>query len=66
MNSLASASAIEEERRLCYVGMTRAKEMLYLSHALERFIFGGYRNQRPSRFLREIDDALLKKVQAPL
>jgi len=54
VNSRDSYEALEEERRLCYVGMTRAKERLYLSAAETRFIWGSHRMMRPSRFLREI------------
>jgi DNA helicase II / ATP-dependent DNA helicase PcrA len=53
-NSKNDYEAIEEERRLCYVGMTRAKERLYLTAAETRFIWGSHRMMRPSRFLREI------------
>lgn len=52
---------VEEERRLCYVGMTRAKERLFLSAARERRTFGRTVGQRPSRFLEEIDPAYLVK-----
>lgn len=45
---------IEEERRLCYVGMTRAREKLYLSYALQRRLFGSVQQNEPSRFLREV------------
>lgn len=45
----------EEERRLCYVGMTRAKELLYITHARERVIYGEATTKYPSRFLEEID-----------
>lgn len=52
-------SQLEEERRLCYVGMTRAEEKLYLTYATERNIFGKTTNQRASRFLEDIPkDAL--------
>jgi len=50
---------MEEERRLCYVGMTRAMERLYLSCARQRNIFGEYRFQAQSRFIDEIDPDLL-------
>jgi len=50
---------LEEERRLCYVGMTRAMEKLYLTHARRRRIFGDYQFNPPSRFLAEIPDHLL-------
>jgi DNA helicase-2/ATP-dependent DNA helicase PcrA len=45
---------IEEERRLCYVGMTRAKELLTLTHASSRSLYGGRNYNRPSRFLDEL------------
>lgn len=45
---------VEEERRLCYVGMTRAKEVLYLTHAKSRFLWGTTRTQHPSSFLNQI------------
>ncbi|MCH9634374.1 MAG: ATP-dependent DNA helicase PcrA [Chlamydiae bacterium] len=54
INCLNTDQGIEEERRLCYVGMTRAKRALYLSHTTTRFVWGGPRSMRPSRFLREI------------
>ncbi|MBI5286494.1 MAG: UvrD-helicase domain-containing protein [Deltaproteobacteria bacterium] len=46
---------LEEERRLCYVGMTRAMERLFLLSAMERTIYGYTRTQTPSRFLKEIE-----------
>ena len=46
---------MEEESRLCYVGMTRAKEELYLSYATSRMLYGGVQHNPPSRFLSEID-----------
>lgn len=46
---------MEEERRLCYVGMTRAKEELYLTHATSRMLYGGVQHNPPSRFLADID-----------
>jgi DNA helicase-2/ATP-dependent DNA helicase PcrA len=49
-----SNDALEEERRLCYVGMTRARERLYLSWAQSRQVFGQRRLNQPSRFLEEI------------
>lgn len=54
LNSLDSPDSLEEERRLCYVGMTRAKEHLYLSASRNRLLWGGTRLMRPSRFLNEI------------
>lgn len=54
VNAKESEDALQEERRLCYVGMTRAKEYLYLTSAKFRFLWGGARSMRPSRFLSEI------------
>lgn len=53
-NSRGSDDALEEERRLCYVGMTRARRLLYISSAEERSIWGSLRTMHPSRFLYEI------------
>ncbi len=50
--------AIEEERRLCYVGMTRAKELLYMTRAQLRRIYGVSKERKPSRFLDEIPEHL--------
>ena len=52
---------IEEERRLCYVGITRAKEKLYLTNAKRRMLYGKYQMNVPSRFIAEIKDDLLEK-----
>jgi DNA helicase-2/ATP-dependent DNA helicase PcrA len=49
---------LEEERRLFYVGMTRAKNRLFLSYAKKRFLFGKTLHQGPSRFLRDIEEEL--------
>ena len=49
---------LEEERRLCYVAMTRAKEKLYLSWAVERTIFGETQANMPSRFLFELPEKI--------
>jgi DNA helicase II / ATP-dependent DNA helicase PcrA len=46
---------MEEERRLCYVGMTRARQELYMLHASSRMLYGGVQHNPPSRFLSEID-----------
>jgi len=56
---------IEEERRLCYVGMTRAMEKLYLSHARRRRVYGDYQFNPPSRFLGEIPPSALRDQPAP-
>ncbi len=53
-------SAIEEERRLFYVGMTRAKDHLFLTAAQTRFLFGGLRTMRLSRFWKEIPEKFIK------
>ncbi|MCB0325778.1 MAG: UvrD-helicase domain-containing protein [Bdellovibrionales bacterium] len=64
--SLQDRADIEEERRLCYVGMTRAKERLYLSHAFHRHTFGGphWNGGQPSRFLGEIPLELLQSTMS--
>lgn len=54
-----SDEELEEERRLCYVGITRAEKELYLSSAAQRMIYGQTRRNEPSRFVDEIDPALL-------
>ena len=53
--SLYDNSEMEEERRLCYVGMTRAMQELYLLYTAHRMLFGGIQHNAPSRFLSEID-----------
>jgi DNA helicase-2/ATP-dependent DNA helicase PcrA len=53
--ALYSENEMEEERRLCYVGMTRAKQELYMLHASSRMLYGGILHNPPSRFLSEID-----------
>lgn len=56
---------MEEERRLCYVAITRAKKELYLSTSRTRMIFGQTRRNPPSTFLSEIDPDLLDESQSP-
>ncbi len=51
---------LEEERRLCYVGMTRARERLVLTNAARRRVFGDYQSTSPSRFLGEVPQELLE------
>ena len=63
--SLDSEPEIEEERRLCYVGMTRAMNKLYLTYARSRTIYGGTFISEPSRFLREISPQLIEKIEEP-
>ena len=61
--SLNDAAGLEEERRLCYVGITRAKRELYLTHAEQRRLHGVESFATPSRFLREIPSELLEEVR---
>ena len=61
-SSIRDASGLEEERRLCYVAMTRAMEHLYLTCAAERFRYGDRTYQSPSRFLQEIPDELIETL----
>ena len=62
MNSLETSSGIEEERRLCYVAITRAKEKLYLTNARTRVLYGRDTAYPVSRFINEIDENLLEIV----
>ncbi len=59
MRSAADDARLEEERRLCYVGITRARERLYLSYARRRVLFNQIMHNDRSRFLREIPQRLL-------
>ena len=63
--SLNDISAMEEERRLCYVGMTRAKERLFLTRALTRQQFGRELSYLPSSFLSDIPEDLVVKEAPP-
>ncbi len=60
--SFESASELEEERRLCYVGITRAKSKLYLLSARQRTIYGSTSGTIESRFIKEIDQSLLNST----
>ncbi len=60
INAKMNEEGVEEERRLFYVGMTRAKERLFISASMSRFLFGGLRNTRVSRFFKEIPPHLSK------
>ncbi|MEG1506321.1 MAG: 3'-5' exonuclease [Bacilli bacterium] len=60
--SLQEENGIEEERRLCYVAITRAKERLYLSNAKKRMLYGNSNQNAPSRFITEIDPSLIDRV----
>jgi DNA helicase-2/ATP-dependent DNA helicase PcrA len=53
---------LEEERRLCYVGMTRARARLVLTGAARRRVFGEYQASEPSRFIDEVPDSLVERV----
>src|SRR5690606_22030970 len=61
--SLNDAEGLEEERRLCYVGITRAKRRLFLTYAEQRRLHGMENYSTPSRFLREIPAELLEEVR---
>ena len=58
-NAFFESQGLEEERRLCYVGITRAKEKLFLSNAKRRILYGKDVINPPSRFIAEIDDSLI-------
>ncbi|HJS71113.1 MAG TPA: DNA helicase PcrA [Acidimicrobiia bacterium] len=62
MRSLGDPEELEEERRLAYVGITRAQDRLYLSSAWQRMLFGGSNYNPPSRFLQEIPEALVERA----
>ncbi len=59
--SLQDKDGIEEERRLCYVAITRAKERLYITNAKRRMLFGNTNMNPPSRFIGEIEPSLIDK-----
>jgi DNA helicase-2/ATP-dependent DNA helicase PcrA len=61
--SLNDPAGLEEERRLCYVGITRAKRELFITHAEQRRLHGEMRYSVPSRFLREIPAELMEEVR---
>ena len=61
--SLERNDDLEEERRLCYVGMTRAREILFCMHAYERRVHGRFREQSPSPFLGEIPESAKELVR---
>ena len=62
--SLFSKDELEEERRLCYVGITRAKKKLYLTYARRRLYFGSYNNNPVSRFVNDLPEHLLEFITA--
>jgi len=61
--SLTDLDGLEEERRLCYVGMTRAMRQLYLSYAEQRRLHGIDSYGQPSRFIRELPDEVIEEVR---
>ena len=61
--SIEDPDKLEEERRLCYVGMTRARKHLVISYAEQRRLYGNEQFSMPSRFLREIPDEHVKEVR---
>ena len=63
LRSLGDPDELEEERRLCYVGLTRARERLYLTNAWCRTLWGSTQYNPPSRFLKEIPEHLTRMVE---
>jgi DNA helicase-2/ATP-dependent DNA helicase PcrA len=61
--SLQDADGLEEERRLCYVGITRARKQLYISYAEQRRLYGSDSFTTPSRFIREIPTECIEEVR---
>ncbi|MEQ8955027.1 MAG: 3'-5' exonuclease, partial [Gammaproteobacteria bacterium] len=61
--SMDNPSGLEEERRLCYVGITRAKSKLYMCHAESRRLHGDVTLCRPSRFIREVPKELVEEIR---
>ena len=64
--SLKEKDGLEEERRLCYVAITRAKERLYITNAKKRMQFGNTNINPPSRFISEIDNSLIEKSDSSI
>jgi DNA helicase II / ATP-dependent DNA helicase PcrA len=62
LRSIGEPDQLEEERRLAYVGITRARERLYLTHAWSRTLYGSTQYNPPSRFLDEIPEGLVEQV----
>ncbi len=61
--SVEEIGRLEEERRLCYVGMTRAMQKLYLCHAESRRLYGQEKHHKPSRFLRELPSECINEIR---
>ena len=64
--SLYSGPELEEERRICYVGMTRAMKRLYLSYAEKRMVYGTMKYQYPSRFIKETKEVFDEEIKRPV
>lgn len=62
VNSRESEEAVEEERRLCYVAMTRAKDILYMTYSRNRLLWGTLRSQRKSRFITEVPSKYIEWI----
>lgn len=62
-NAFVEENGIEEERRLCYVGITRAREKLYLTNAKRRMLYGRENINQPSRFINEIDEKYIEEAE---
>ena len=63
--SMEKNEELEEERRICYVAMTRAKKELYISCARRRMLYGQTSFAKPSRFIDEIPEACLQREEPP-
>ena len=59
--SLDEPEELEEERRLCYVGITRARQQLFMTSAMRRYLYGGAQMNLPSRFLDEMPEHLVMR-----
>lgn len=60
--ALMDSGELEEERRLCYVAITRAKERLYITHVLMRIVYGGIQSNSPSRFISDIPEYMVERL----
>ncbi len=65
-NALSEAGRMEEERRLCYVAITRARQLLTLSYAEQRQLYGNTLYGAPSQFIHEIPDDLIEEIRPPV
>ncbi len=61
-SSMVNTSELEEERRVCYVGMTRAKQLLYVTCAESRMLYGETKRNRPSMFVSEMDKSIVNSL----